>query len=150
MNKKLIVNKKLVEPTTMEFNGAYDRVTRVVDWHSSWGDRIYFKNAVDPIYGHSVQLEIGEMAKCVTPMPDNRKLLFVGTVLGTLCVFERYSGGADGVYVFAATAELEVVLTPILDKSLSCNDIAFLTGGFYGGNVGTWLEKVVKLAADAR
>jgi hypothetical protein len=52
-------------------------------------------------YDHAVKgpdapkLEIGEIRRCISAAPNNRKILLVGTFLGNVVVFQRYTDRED-------------------------------------------------------
>lgn len=55
----------------------------------------YYDHAVNADLG----LAVGEIGKSISPAPNNRKLLIIGTSIGNMVIFERYTNGAGGVFV---------------------------------------------------
>jgi hypothetical protein len=91
------------------FDNKFNSITNVVEFNSKWSNgrgyfnanwnnyRLYFNAAVEAIddseLGIALILKPGVMAKCISP--DDRKMIFVGTDLGTCLVFQKYSGSSD-------------------------------------------------------
>lgn len=65
---------------------AYD-----LEWNNGTG---YFDGAVKAVLP---ELEIGEVGRCKTPAPNNRRILIVKTQFGNVVVFERFTPKEDGV-----------------------------------------------------
>jgi hypothetical protein len=80
------------------FYNKFNSITKVIEFDPRWNnDTGYFDLAVE-MKGDGgpeivISLKPGEMAKCVSP--DDRKMIFVGTDLGTCVVFQRYSGDSS-------------------------------------------------------
>lgn len=69
-----------------KFNEAYDAISTTVAFDPAWKNSTgYLDNAVKVDLG----LRPGERAKCVDDF--KRRVIFVGTTLGNVVVFERYS-----------------------------------------------------------
>lgn len=70
------------------FKEIYGTIQKVLPYDPKWlthGD--YFHGSVEGI--HAVHLNPGERAKTEAPYPDCRRIIFVGTNIGTMAVFER-------------------------------------------------------------
>jgi hypothetical protein len=81
-------------PVHVAFNAIYDKIERSIepriDWESGNG---YFPHAVNPAKKKSyVNLYPGEVIKCMHT--SKRKIIFIGTVLGTVALFEAFSPGS--------------------------------------------------------
>jgi hypothetical protein len=80
------------------FDKKFNSITNVVEFNNEWNsDTGYFYTAVEIIGDGkpeiAVSLKHGEMAKCTSQ--DGRKMIFVGTDLGTCLVFQKYIGSSD-------------------------------------------------------
>lgn len=74
------------------FNKAYSFIENFINFNPEWKIGDDFNDKIN-----LVNLEPGEFAKsfCVD---TNQKIIFLGTRLGTVVIFERYSSGRDGVF----------------------------------------------------
>lgn len=136
---------------SLEFDGAYNRIEKEIPFHDSWSNGTgYYGGAVRSTNEHAVKLAPGEMAISHSPMPNDRKIIFVGTALGVIAIFQRYTAGKDDVYTYNVGRDLGQVLDPILGKPLNVNDMFFLTGGSsrHQNNVGQWLSNIVTAARN--
>ena len=69
------------------------------EWSNGTG---YFDHA---IYGeHAVEIKNGEILKSVSP--GNRRIMFLGTRLGTIAVFDRFTGSEKDVFVYNTTTAI--------------------------------------------
>jgi hypothetical protein len=80
------------------FDNKFNSITSVVEFNPDWNNGTGYFDASVQLIGDgepeiAVVLEPGKMAKCISP--NNRKMIFVGTPLGTCVVFQRYSGSSD-------------------------------------------------------
>lgn len=73
-------------------------LAREIDFDPTWNNGTgYFDNAA------TVYVQSGDMAKATCPV-TNRRLLLVGTELGTIVVFERYEPNSNNIYVLTTNA----------------------------------------------
>lgn len=93
----------------------------VIEWSNGSG---YFDNA---IYGeHAVTVKNGELLRSVSP--GGRRLLFLGTRLGALVVFDRYGDeAASGVFSYNTTTAVERGRW-IQNRALTVEDMAAIFG----------------------
>ena len=92
------------EWTTNFFNSRFDSIEKEIPYDPAWNNNTgYFDGAT------KIELAPGEEAKSVTPAPNNRKIIFMGTQLGTAVFFERYTDGANGVITRNLPRRLENV-----------------------------------------
>jgi hypothetical protein len=101
------------------FLEIYNSIEGKVPFSQSWNNGTgYFNGAV-----REVKLASGERAASRCPETD-RRLILLGTVLGTVVFFERYSGGADGVVVANAPHGVRCLHLPSLrDSSIGAEDL---------------------------
>lgn len=113
--------------------------TREIPFNEFWSNGTgYFDNAV---YGsHAPKLERGEVVKSMTP--NNRRILIVGTRLGNVVVFDRYTGNESGVFVYNCTQTLESIYL-IRNNSLSDDDMRSIFGlRGCNANIGLRIEQL--------
>lgn len=78
------------------FNEVFNLLAKEVSFNPKWGNGTgYFNYAVQG--EHKVPLKHGELKKSQTP--SGRRLLFVGTHLGGIVIFDRYTP-QEGVFTF--------------------------------------------------
>lgn len=132
---------------TATFNNAFDKAKEVQfspQWKNGTG---YFDGAVRRDSG--VQLQPGEMAK--TTCPDSvRRMVFVGTRLGTIVVFERYTKGENDVFVLNNDKRLNSFLPIGATARITGDAIQALLGDEIGlvPNFGIWLENLFAAMSD--
>lgn len=134
-----------VPPTTADvFNERFDKIEKVIPYNPLWtnGTGYYdyavgyrVKEGVEP-----VKLEPGEEAKSTSDAPNNRKLIFMGTALGTAVFFERYTDGADGVIVRNVSPKLGS-LKLINDGALTHDELTWIFGWDASDNIGSRLAE---------
>lgn len=74
--------------------------TNQLAYDSTWANGTgYYDGAASGVT--APKLDAGQVAACITPMPNNRKIILIGlpSNQGNLVFFERYTGGASGVVV---------------------------------------------------
>lgn len=126
------------------FEAALAYATKEVPFDAKWRNGTgYYDSAV-----HMVQLEPGEFAKSQDEAPNGRRILFIGTNVGTVVLFERYTPfiGQPEVIVFNMP---RVVSRLMMDHgALSFANMSWLTGcndfgssyGFESDNIGNRLR----------
>jgi hypothetical protein len=110
--------------TTLAFEAAYNEAEEIeykAEWNNGTG---YYDHAAEG--NHAPKLEVGQIVKAHSPYPNNRKLLIVGTELGNVVIFERYTAGAHGVYVWNAAAQFERAYGDKLERPLTAGNIRFI------------------------
>ena len=121
----IVVTSKIAY-TTVAFNKAFDHAKKI-EYKSEWANGTgYYNGAV--LGDDAPKLAIGEIVCAHSPMPNDRKLVIVGTPLGNVVVFQRYSGGEHGTYVSNATMTFNRHIGNRLNRPLSENDITYLLG----------------------
>lgn len=128
------------------FNEMFDIITTEVPFNDEWDNGTgYYDGACKG--DDKIKLEVGELAKCISPIPNNRKMIFVGTPVGTVVVFERFTNGEGGIFVHnAAHHFISQLIQP--QSPLNANDIfSFLGQPWDKGdsNIGKRLERILKL-----
>jgi hypothetical protein len=114
------------------FNNKFDSITNVVEFNPKWINGTGFFDAAVETIGNSeqeiaVSLKPGEMAKCTSP--GGRKMIFVGTDLGTCVVYQRYSDTYDTIVV--NQAELLAAGGFIKNGELTYAELKRIVGGIY-------------------
>lgn len=100
--------------------------TREIPFDKEWSNGTgYFDHA---IYGeHAVEINNGEVLKSMSP--GNRRILFLGTRLGTIAVFDRFSGSEKDIFVHNTTTAIERGRW-IRTGALSEEDMGKIFGGY--------------------
>lgn len=79
------------------FVKAFDSIETTIEFNAQWTNGTgYFDGAVD-----MVTLEPCQRAKAVCAL-SQRRIIFVGTDLGTVVVFERYTSGTGSAFVLVS------------------------------------------------
>jgi hypothetical protein len=128
------------------FNEMFDVIKNEIPFNVEWNNGTgYYDGACKG--SDKVILEPGELAKSISPMPNNRKMIFVGTPVGTVVVFERFSGGENGVYVHnAAHHFISQLIQP--QSPLSAHDMGSFLGQIWekgDSNIGNRIHRLLKL-----
>jgi hypothetical protein len=133
------------------FDNKFNSITNVVEFNNEWNNGTGYFDASVQLIGDgepeiAVVLESGEMAKCISP--NDRKMIFVGTPLGTCVVFQRYSGSSE-VLVTNQTRSLRKAGF-IENGALSYDALKRIIGGRYFDepNIGATIARV-KWCLDA-
>lgn len=116
------------------FNVAYDNVPEITfnpKWNNGTG---YFDGAVD--YDDAPVLAVGEVVRSVTPEPNNRKILIVGTPVGNVVAFQRYTNRND-VHVYCSSTAFNRIAGNALGRPLCAEDIDRLFNA--KENIGLWI-----------
>lgn len=128
---------------TITFDAAFDSIQTELQYNPAWANGTgYYDNAVSG--DDKVVVPAGEFAKSQAPMPNGRKLIFVGTVFGTIVVFARYTGAEGGMYVYNTNYHLDTVVVPVFERPLTNSNIEFLTNR--RGATNAWLETISDVA----
>ncbi len=125
------MNSTYIAPTAGDILiERFNLIEKVIPFNPEWANGTgYYDHAIKDSsgqitkdYSQTVSLEPGEEAKCVSDAPNNRRMIFMGTPLGTAVFFERYTDGKDGVVVRNLPSKLEQ-LKVVSRGSLSADDI---------------------------
>lgn len=74
------------------FSAAYAEIETVIPFNRAWsGGTGYFEHAVVP--GIAPELAPGQLAKSSTP--SGRRIIFIGTRLGPIVIYDRFDGQAN-------------------------------------------------------
>lgn len=129
----------LAEMTADLFNTRYNKISKEIPFDPEWNNGTgYYDGAVD------LELAPGEEAKSVSPMPNNRKLIFIGTQLGTVVLFQRFTDGADGVIVKNVSSDMRR-LGMIPDGQLGYDALNAVLGYGPEDNVGARLKRAFEV-----
>jgi hypothetical protein len=134
--------------TVQIFNARFNTIKNEIPFNPEWNNGTdYLDHSVNG--PHAVKLAIGEMGRSTTPMPNNRRMIFVGTPLGTVVVFERYTGGKHDVFVTNITDELResrLFITPGAITQASMHTILGYPDDFdKNENLGTMIARICEL-----
>lgn len=141
--------------TTKAFLDVYNNeLVPELPFNKAWANGTgYFDGAVRG--PDAVMLAPGKTAKAYTGDGNDRKILFVGTAFGVIAIFQRYTHGDDDVFTINAAPKLSRVLTPVLSRPLTYENMVFLIGNGFGfdredgrENVATWLANVIASTAE--
>lgn len=125
------------------FNERFEKIEKVVPFNPAWGNGDYYNEAIDYLGKGSeiaVNLAPGEEAKSISPEPNNRKMIFMGTPLGTAVFFERYSGGQNGTIVKNLPLKL-IHLAIISSSNIQYEELYNILGYAPNGNLGSRLHR---------
>jgi len=129
------------------FNEQFDSIKNEVTYNTNWPNGTgYYDFAISGEF--AVELDPGRLAKCLTP--NNRKMIFVGTRFGTMVVFERFSEGANGVYVKNIPKKLSQLNLVEDGGATTAWDMARIIGSkwdYKPTNIGTLIEAIIEAAA---
>lgn len=117
------------------FLAAFDKIETTLEFDTTWSNGTgYFDGARD------VDLEAGKRAKSIAP--DGRRLILVGTDVGTCVAFERYS--PDTGSAFVVVTNVPGPLGPLISSG-SLEEVEFRKY-FYSGilNIGTYVAGILK------
>lgn len=126
------------------FNASFEAITKTLPFNPQWANGTgYFDHAVKgecaPVLG------AGEMAKSEDDV--GRPLIIIGTPIGNVVVFRRYSKEM-GRYTFNAPRNFEALMCHRICGLLREEDMGTLLGDFYNGH---WIRgNVGMLIADMK
>jgi len=123
------------------FDKKFNMITTEIPYDPAWNNNTgYFDNAVEG--PNAVILEPTMEAKSTTD--NNRKLIFIGTVLGTIVVFQRYSGRSDVIVTNQTKALHSTYLIPF--GSIDYDTLVNVVGNGYSveSNVGYWINNIAQ------
>lgn len=99
-----------IEKTAEIFNNVFKTATPI-DYNPNWANGTgYFDHAVEG--EHAPKIKPGDVCCCITPMPNDRKIVMVGTRMGNIVIFQRYTDD-DRVYV----ANMPDIVSKVLDHN---------------------------------
>lgn len=137
-------NKIMSDLTGGNFIERYNKIEKSIPFNKDWNNGTgYYDGAV-----HDVKLEPGEEAKSISPMPNNRRIIFIGTQLGTIVLFERYTNGADGVIVKNISGAMRR-LSIIPDGQVGYDALSNILSYGPEDNIGARLARVFDLKKDS-
>lgn len=125
-----------------EFSDAYARAEETQycpEWANGTG---YMDHAVRG--SHAPHLLPGQVVRAMSS--DNRRLLLIGTPIGNVIVFDRYSNGEDKVFVANMPRKLEHLL--LRPSALNRDAMVCLLGVTPGQNIGHRLQALAEEISD--
>lgn len=126
------------------FDRAFDRIETELPMNQAWkNDTGYMNFAVRG--QHMVNLVDDELVKTYDDVLK-RKAIFVGTPLGPIVLFQRYSESSDVITVCLAD-DFRAMQIPGFSGALSSDTIDFALGQS-GEGVGAWINRVASILKD--
>ena len=125
------------------FNDMFNEISKEIPFNTNWSNGTgYFDYAVHG--SEAVVLEPGEYAKSVDD--HDRKIIFLGTDLGLVVIFKRYSSEESEVYVSNTTTDVRQ--TGLMHSgSITKDQLMMILGDPKWGNV-TNLASIIKNVAS--
>jgi len=129
------------------FTIRYNQINKIVPFNPAWNNGTgYYNGAVS---GEDAPLiPPGEIVKSVSPAPNNRRILIVGTLLGNVVVFERYTDGDKSIIVMNTTRTFSSTNLVRSTGAVSLDDLTIILGDgdlFQPEvNVGTIISQIVR------
>jgi hypothetical protein len=125
-----------------EFQAAFE-LAKEIEYSPQWENGTgYFDYAVRG--STAPRLEPGQMAKCMSN--NNRRMVFVGTHIGNVVIFDRYAHGEDGIFVANMPRVLEQLL--LLPNNLDTAAMVCLLGVIPSDNIGKRLSRLANEIVD--
>ena len=123
----------------------YDQITNEIPFNPLWNNGTgYYDGAVEG--GNCPVLKAGEMAKCISDSPNCRHIIIVGTVLGNVVVFERFTGGQSEVLTYNCSMSMSSTGLIHSSGALSFCDVSLILGDGdkfqSSNNIGILLGKI--------
>ena len=116
---------KAVSQVARVFNTAY-AAAKVLPFNPAWNNGTgYFNGAV--IGDAAPKLAIGEMACSMTVSDEPRKLIIIGTPVGNVAVFQRYSN-RDDIFTVNTTTTFHSLFNGLMSNPLSPDHMNFMVG----------------------
>jgi hypothetical protein len=126
-----------VSGRTATFARIYDEA-RKIEFNPNWNNGTgYMDHAVAGL--NAPLLANGEVIACVTPSPNDRKLVIVGTPLGNVVVFQRYTDRED-IFAWCATMQFRRAMIPMIPAMPDAEDIEMLLGSDVVANIGLKMQ----------
>ena len=128
------------------FDYAFKNITKEVVFDSSWSNGTgYYDGAITAKLG----LKPGERAKATSPMPNNRRLILVGTRFGNAVFFDRYTQGSGSADVCVSNVPDE--LRPFVPSGRIGEDDQARLFMYEGSmNIGADIEKLFSSSSTTR
>lgn len=123
------------------YNSPINEIPFNESWHNGTG---YYDFAT------KVDVPIGVVMKSYDPT-TKRRLLFIGTRLGTVVVFERYEGGKSGIYVMNAPKAISYRFLNFghARSNLSQDTISNFVGTYHDGKFHNNIAHVIETMYDS-
>lgn len=126
MNTAIATTKVNTARVTEIFLAAFHNATQV-EFSSTWANGTgYYNGAVAG--PDAPKLEVGQMVAANSPTPNDRKIIIIGTPLGNLVVFQRYSGGEGDTHVFNSSIVFNKHVGARMGKPLTADDMDYVMG----------------------
>lgn len=125
-----------------EFSEAFELAAEIPfrpEWANGTG---YFDRAVRG--SAAPHLEPGQLARCVSP--ENRRLLLIGTPIGNIVVFDRYTANEGGIFVANMPRAVEHLL--LQSNSIDDDGMVRLLGVIPSDNIGFRLRTLAAEIAE--
>lgn len=113
------------------YNSIYHQVQQQIPFNPNWESQCgYFNHAVEG--PHAPKIQTGQIVKSITPSPRCRRILFLGTLLGNVVIFDRFNEGKRGT-ILVSCSTVVAQLVPALGSELSEDSIRHLLGEWVNG-----------------
>lgn len=130
------------------FAEIYEGVKETVPFNPKWANGTgYYDHAVKG--EEAPALQPGDIVKTMSEGDNRRRIVIIGTPMGNLVMFDRYTDGARGIVVKNAPEDL-CKLVGGLSSNLSEDTIDHLVGGmwnagngFKNNNIGVRLKQTL-------
>lgn len=136
MSESTTAVKSSVSPYS--FREAFESAADI-EFNPKWANGTgYYDHAVKG--PNAPKLEIGEIRRCVSTAPNNRKILLVGTFFGNVVVFQRFTDRED---VIVSNMPYVIETVTGCRSSLNEDKLFLLVGDF---NIGMRVNKLLREA----
>lgn len=116
-----------------------------VPYNPEWKHGDYFNGAC------AVELKPGEIVTSTVEGRDARRLLMIGTRVGTIVIFERYTPNNGSAFVLVSNACVELRRTVIQSGQIEETLFSQLVTNYNpADNIGSRLETLFKLTAPSK
>lgn len=113
------------------FNAAWDAIEHLVPFDNNWGGTY-------PNQATKFELAPGEVVKTRSGELNNRKMIMIGTMFGTIVLFERYTNGQHGTIVSVVPHEISCLqLADLPSGRLGSEQVQNILGAVYHTKDGT-------------
>src|SRR5690606_14628710 len=118
---------------------AYNRIETTVQFQDSWKNNTGY---LDGLINADLDLKSGSVVKTVDDY--NRKVIIVGTELGNVVVFERYTRANDAESVVVVHNAPDHLRTLIPHGAMSEETFNMVVGYIGNPNIGQTIDRLVK------
>lgn len=133
-------NARVMDAIVAIFNEQYEKA-REVEFSGHWlTTSSYYDGAMEG--EHAPQLDIGEIVRSISPAPNSRKLLIIGTPFGNVVVQQRYTK-SDDVLALCSTYWFRRACDTFFTSPLTLENMHMLFGIEGFPNIGIMLQNAL-------